>query len=123
MGTRAVASGSSLAAARVSRELQHTEQSLNSDQLKRVRLRRPPLRNSSLWSEGRESTRLPAVQTPRSSVLRLGLMRTLGLARIWLCRRPHRDTEAGHVFLMESNPRGLYFFSFNLGHLFLFLRI
>ena len=83
-----------------------------SDQLKRVRLRHPPLRNSGLWSEGRESTRLPAIQSPRSSVLRPGLMRTLGLARIWLCRRPHRDTEAGHVFLMESNPRGLCIFFF-----------
>ena len=33
-------------------------------------------------------------------------------------RLPHRDTEAGHsvVFLMESNPGGLYIFSFNLGH-------
>lgn len=69
---------------------------------------------------GRAPDRLPSChhEAADGSGLRLGPGRWAGRGPGCAARPPHRDMEAGHsvVFLMESNPRGLYIFSFNLGH-------
>lgn len=96
----------------------------HSDQLKEIQLRHPPLTNSDLQVRGQGECH------PGCCPVAMELLTATGLSRArTLCRaRPpaclpdtegHRGTQSQDspvVFLMESNPRGLYIFSFNLGH-------
>lgn len=98
----------------------------HSDQLKEIKLRRPPLTNSDLQVGGQGECHpgcCPVAMEPRTAT---GLRRARTLCRARPPASPpacltegHRGTQSQDspvVFLMESNPRGLYIFSFNLGH-------
>lgn len=98
----------------------------HSDQLKEIKLRRPLLTNSDLQVRGQGECHpccCPvAMELLTATGLRLGLGRCAvrGPAAPPTCPPAcHRGTQSQDspvVFLMESNPRGLYIFSFNLGH-------
>lgn len=103
----------------------------HSDQLKEIKLRRPLLTNSDL-QVGAQGECHPcccpvAMELLTATGLRLGLGRCAVLCEGQLRHPPacHRGTQSRNspvVFLMESNPRGLYIFPLILGILFLFLR-
>lgn len=92
----------------------------HSDQLNEIKLRRPPLTNSDLQVRGQGECHpgccFVAMELLTATGLRLGCCAEAQLCSPPACHRRTQSQDSPVVFLMESNPCGLYIFSFNIEH-------